>query len=190
MKSMINPYKPMEQYHFSREDFCRAFDSVFSNDEIRDIESYCQENTFFSYFHLFYNEDEFYILNTHSGDMINWYKHIGRTNTCNNESFTYTDLVIFLRALKADIKGGLFEPYEVYGCDALALTSGIIHTAIKFLNDKPTIQKEKRDSFPFESELKEVFEAGYRYGSAGFPNSEDGFEIFCKSIVSRKGEEK
>ena len=29
--------------------------------------------------------------------MINWYKHLGRTNTCNRRDFKYNDLLTFLK---------------------------------------------------------------------------------------------
>lgn len=34
----------------------------------------------------------------------NWYKHLGRTNTCNKEGFTLADLKELLLLLKEDLK--------------------------------------------------------------------------------------
>lgn len=39
-----------------------------------------------------------------SGVMINWYKHLGRTNTCNREDFSLEDLEAFLKRLKEELK--------------------------------------------------------------------------------------
>ena len=49
-------------------------------------------------------EDEFYIIHRDSGTIINWYKHLGRTNTCNKEAFTLADLKELLLLLKEDLK--------------------------------------------------------------------------------------
>ena len=110
---MISPYKSLPQYHFDRDDFCKIFREVFTSEEIFDLESDCQGGTHFDHFFLFYNDNEFYILDRDSGIMINWYKHLGRTNTCNRTDFTLNDLRIFLNALKADMKGELYYEFEV-----------------------------------------------------------------------------
>lgn len=49
---------------------------------------------------MYKEEDEFYIIHFHSGTIINWYKHLGRTNTCNKEGFSTDDLIEFLVLLK------------------------------------------------------------------------------------------
>lgn len=110
---MINPYKDLPQYHFDRGDFCKVFNEVFTPDEIVDLESDCQGGMHLDHFFLFHYEDEFYILHRDSGIMINWYKHLGRTNTCNRSDFTLDDLRVFLNALKADMKGELYYEFEV-----------------------------------------------------------------------------
>ena len=45
---------------------------------------------------MYKEEDEFYIIHFRSGIIINWYKHLGRTNTCNKEGFSTDDLIEFL----------------------------------------------------------------------------------------------
>lgn len=74
----------LPQYHFDRDDFCKVFGEVFTDDEIIDIDVMCgyPQNT--ENFLLYRWEDEFYIIHRDSGTIINWYKHLGRTNTCNN----------------------------------------------------------------------------------------------------------
>ena len=49
------------------------------------------------------NGDEYYIIHLASGTVINWYKHLGRTNTCNKSGFTIDDLNEFLIHFKEDI---------------------------------------------------------------------------------------
>ena len=93
----------LSQYHFDRDDFCECFHSVFSDVELLNLEIDCQEHRSLSEFILYYYEDEFYIIHLPSGIMINWYKHLGRTNTCNKEGFTLDDLREFLQLLKNDL---------------------------------------------------------------------------------------
>ena len=76
----------LPQYHFERNDMCEVFDSEFMNwfwdnidrctDEFLITKSYA---------------DEFYIIHFPSGTIVNWYKHMGRTNTC-NKALTLDDL--------------------------------------------------------------------------------------------------
>ena len=95
----------MKQYHFDRQDFCHAFENIFTTDEILDIEELCLNTTTLDHFHLFYTKDEeYYIVHLPSGTMINWYKHLGRTNTCNKNNYTLNDLNRFLKALKKEMK--------------------------------------------------------------------------------------
>lgn len=94
----------LPQYHFDRDDFCKVFGEVFTDDEIIDIDVMCgyPQNT--DNFLLYRWEDEFYIIHRDSGTIINWYKHLGRTNTCNKEGFTLADLKELLLLLKEDLK--------------------------------------------------------------------------------------
>ena len=94
----------LPQYHFDRDDFCKVFGEVFTDDEIIDIDVMCgyPQNT--ENFLLYRWEDEFYIIHRDSGTIINWYKHLGRTNTCNKEGFTLADLKELLLLLKEDLK--------------------------------------------------------------------------------------
>lgn len=94
----------LPQYHFDRDDFCKVFGEVFTDDEVIDIDVMCgyPQNT--ENFLLYRWEDEFYIIHRDSGTIINWYKHLGRTNTCNKEGFTLADLKELLLLLKEDLK--------------------------------------------------------------------------------------
>lgn len=95
----------LPQYHFDRDEFVRAFYWLFTNDEIIDIECDCSCHKVTDEFILYRWEDEFYIIHRSSGTMINWYKHLGRTNTCNKDGFGLDDLREFLLRLKADLNG-------------------------------------------------------------------------------------
>lgn len=100
---MSGIFEDLTMYFFDRNDFCEVFMNVFDMDEIENIKSLCASTTHLNSFSLFYHNDEFYILHRNSGIMINWYKHLGRTNTCNFDGMTLEDLEVFLKALKEDI---------------------------------------------------------------------------------------
>lgn len=93
----------LPQYHFERNDFTKVMFEVFTNDEFVDIDVTCGTNEHLDEFSLFRWEDEFYILHRNSGVMINWYKHAGRTNTCNKPDFTLDDFRCFLKKLREDL---------------------------------------------------------------------------------------
>lgn len=94
--------KNLDQYYFDRDSFVECFKSVFSDDEIFELESACQEHKLLGDFLLYYVYDEFYIIHLTSGIMINWYKHLGRANTCNKKGFTLNDLKELLQMLKSE----------------------------------------------------------------------------------------
>lgn len=95
----------LPQYYFDRDEFVNVFHEVFgSTDAIFELIVACQGHECYDDFHLFYGEDEFYIIHLRSGTIINWYKHLGRTNTCNKEGFTLDDLREFLKLLKANME--------------------------------------------------------------------------------------
>lgn len=95
--------KELPQYHFDRVEFIDAFRNVFTSKEMFELEVACQEHSSLLNFHLYFAEDEFYIIHLPSGTIINWYKHLGRTNTCNKDGFDLDDLQEFLKELKKEM---------------------------------------------------------------------------------------
>lgn len=93
----------LHQYHFDRSEMCKVVFDVFTTDEFIDIDVECSCNKHVGDFALMRCEDEFYILHRPSGIMINWCKHMGRTNTCNKPDFTLDDLREFLMKLREDL---------------------------------------------------------------------------------------
>lgn len=91
-----NPlFEDLPQYHFDRDEMCEVFDKEFVEwlwDNM-DTSSDC--------FDIFRRDDEFYILHRNSGTLINWYKHMGRTNTCNKD-LSIEDLREFKNLLLLD----------------------------------------------------------------------------------------
>jgi len=51
----------------------------------------------------FRNSDEFYIIHLDSGMVINWYKHLGRTNTCSQSNRTVKDYYAFFNLFKEEL---------------------------------------------------------------------------------------
>lgn len=103
-------------YHFTRDEMSKVFEEVFSlnsqawdwdevwNCDFRDTNS----------FHAFKYDDEFYILHKPSGTMINWYKHMGRTNTCNKD-LSLDELKLFLLLLRKElVEEKIIEPNESF----------------------------------------------------------------------------
>lgn len=93
----------LPQYHFDRDEMCEVFFDVFTTDEYVDIKVECGRNRHFDEFSLLRWEDEFYIVHRNSGVIINWYKNMGRTNTCNKPDFTLDDFREFLIRLRKEL---------------------------------------------------------------------------------------
>ena len=93
----------LPQYHFDRDAFSKVLFEVFTYEEYIDIDVLCSTNTHIGDFSLLRCEDEFYILHRNSGILVNWYKHAGRTNTCNKPDFTLDDFREFLTKLREDL---------------------------------------------------------------------------------------
>ena len=91
-----NPlFEDLPQYHFDRGDMCEVFDDEFMIWFWDHLE--CRSDEFL----ITRNDDEFYIIHFPSGTIVNWYKHMGRTNTC-NKALTLDDLKEFKKMLLAD----------------------------------------------------------------------------------------
>lgn len=85
-------FKDLPQYHFDRDDICAVFDADFMGWFWDHLEDRNDE------FLLTRSDDEFYIIHFRSGTVVNWYKHMGRTNTCNKD-LTLDDLREFKKML-------------------------------------------------------------------------------------------
>lgn len=97
--------------------FCKIFEEVFVFDEICHIHMLCFKGRLFENFFLYYIDNEFYITHLPSGTTINWYKHLGRTNTCNKKGFRITDLKEFLILLKNEMDENDEKPEIVENID-------------------------------------------------------------------------
>lgn len=94
-KPNSNSFNNLPQYHFNRDEMCEVFDAEFMDWFWDHIGEKSDD------FYLFKHDDEFYILHLPSGTMINWYKHMGRTNTC-NKNLSIEDLKEFKKMLLDD----------------------------------------------------------------------------------------
>lgn len=88
---------------FDRDAFCEAFHKVFDSTEILNLEAACQGHKRVGDFYLYYDEDTFYIINLDKGVIVQYYKHLGRCNSV-NDNINYTDLINFLSELKEAIR--------------------------------------------------------------------------------------
>lgn len=93
----------MKDYHISRDTMCDIVDNIIGYDLLMDCFCYGQfcDSDEFSWFR---SDDEFYIIHKNSGMMINWYKHLGRTNTCSQEDRTVEDYLEFFNKFKEELK--------------------------------------------------------------------------------------
>ena len=89
--------------NLDRDEFCDAFHYVFTSTEILDLEVKCQAHARIGDFYLYYDEDEFYFINLETGIIVQYYKHLGRCNSINDE-FTVKDLIDFLMNLRKDLQ--------------------------------------------------------------------------------------
>ena len=104
VKHKFRNLEDLHQYHFERCEISKIFKELFPCDsEVWDWDCvYMCDFRDTSSFHAFRDFDEFYILHKPSGTMINWYKHIGRCNTCNKD-LSLEELKLFLLLLKKDL---------------------------------------------------------------------------------------
>ena len=79
LRDLTNNLSPMKQYPIERDVFCEIFGKIY--DDFYDA----FYNTTTESFKVWRYDDEFYILHLESGTIINWYKHLGRCNTCNKD---------------------------------------------------------------------------------------------------------
>lgn len=93
----------LDQYHFERSDFTKEVRTIIP--DLEDLFEYFNYNGIWKLFDFLMYEDtqdEYYIIHWKSGTMINWYKHLGRTNTCNKD-LSIDGFSEFLEMLKSDI---------------------------------------------------------------------------------------
>ena len=100
---MHGKFTVLEGMNFDRYDFVKVFYKVFTKEQIENIEVMCGYPQYTDEFIMCRNSDEFHIIHFDSGVSINWYKHLGQSNWCNNCEFTHDDLLEFLKLLKEDI---------------------------------------------------------------------------------------
>ena len=94
----------MPQYHLERDKFCVIVKEIFGHDYIELLDAFCYgEFNQCDYFAWWRDEDEFYILHKNSGMMVNWYKHLGRTNTCSQTCRTEEDYREFFSEIKEEL---------------------------------------------------------------------------------------
>lgn len=94
----------MKQYHFERQDFCDVFNEVFTSDQYGKLFDLLTSGYSSYGFILTRYDDDFYILDTETGLLITWYKHLGRINMTNDKSLTLEELKFEFIKLKKDLE--------------------------------------------------------------------------------------
>ena len=89
---------PLPQYHIDRDKLCEIVKETVGYDRLMD--AFCHGTVVCDEFAWFSNSDEYYIIHLESGMMVNWYKHLGRTNTCSQKDRTIDDYYEFFRLFK------------------------------------------------------------------------------------------
>lgn len=97
-------FDTMEQYHFEREDFCNAFNKVFTSEQYGKLFDLLTSGYSSYGFILTRYDDDFYILDTETGLLITWYKHLGRINMTNDKALTLEELKLEFIKLKKDLE--------------------------------------------------------------------------------------
>ena len=105
-------FEDAKQYYWDRDAFYETALSVISIDRLYDAFNYgtFNQGTYFAWFN---DDDEFYIVHKNSGMMVNWYKHLGRTNTCNQDGKTIDDLREFFILFKEDLEAWAEDSYII-----------------------------------------------------------------------------
>ena len=97
-------FDTMEQYHFEREDFCNVFNEVFTSEQYSKLFDLLTSGYSSYGFILTRYDDDFYILDTETGLLITWYKHLGRINMTNDKTLTLEELKLEFIKLKKDLE--------------------------------------------------------------------------------------
>lgn len=92
----LNNLKPLNQYAIDRDLFIEIF---------REIEDYIWDDPDYEGddFKFWGYDDEWYLLHKDSGTLVNWYKNLGRTNTC-NKKLTIEEYKMFVKMFIEELK--------------------------------------------------------------------------------------
>lgn len=92
----------MHSYHIDRDVMNNIVKDTIGYENLLDLFIYGEFNQTNS-FAWFRDGDEFYIIHKPSGMMINWYKHLGRTNTCSQYNRHEEEYIEFFTLLKLEV---------------------------------------------------------------------------------------
>ncbi len=93
----------LPEYHIDRHTMENIVERTIGYERLLDAFCYGEYVTTPS-FSLFRYDDEFYILHRDSGMLINWYKHLGRSNTCSQSGRTEDDYIEFFILLSDELE--------------------------------------------------------------------------------------
>lgn len=88
-------------HDFGRDEYCKIFGSIFNSTMI-DFDQTIRDGWRGNRFHCWFQDDSLYILDTKSGKMLEYYKHLGRSAQANWKC-SKEELAAFLRLWKSDL---------------------------------------------------------------------------------------
>lgn len=113
MKMRNEKFNFAGQYPFERDEFTYAFYEVFGKDGVETLLDIIDTSNCVIVDEDFLLQrvcDEFYIFHLKSMTGINWYKHLGRCNTCSRNDLNINDFHDFLKLLHdAMVNDGLIK---------------------------------------------------------------------------------
>lgn len=96
----IKTLESLPQYHLDRDLLCKIVSETIGYERL--LDAFCYGVVVCDDFAWFKNEDEFYIIHLDSGMMVNWYKHLGRCNTC-SQNRTADEYYQFFNLFKEEL---------------------------------------------------------------------------------------
>ena len=98
-----DPMEALPHGHFGRGEFAGVLVEALGNDGIDALEDACVTGKAMGDFKCWYDEGDYYVCHMPSGMTVNWYKHLGRANTCSKPGATLRDLMSFMSRLRKEM---------------------------------------------------------------------------------------
>lgn len=98
---MKHNLEELPQYHIDRNVLCNIVEETIGYEKLMDAFDYGV--IVWDEFSWFRNNDEYYVIHLGSGMMVNWYKHLGRTNTCSQSNRTIEDYYTLFNLFKEEL---------------------------------------------------------------------------------------
>ena len=101
--SSPKPRAELPHGHFDRAGFTETLRRALGDAGIDELEDACLAGASKGDFKCWYDEGDYYVCHMPSGMTINWYKHLGRANTCSKPDASLSDLWDFMRRRREEL---------------------------------------------------------------------------------------